>query len=53
MTEHRRARSVFVLRIRLEGDAGGAGIHALRRLLKALLRRYGLRCLSVQMERTP
>jgi hypothetical protein len=36
---------IFVLKLEATGDDG---IHALRRLLKALLRRYGLRCVSVE-----
>jgi hypothetical protein len=44
MTE--RGRSTFVLKI--EGKSGGAGIHALRALLKILLRQYGFRAIDVR-----
>jgi hypothetical protein len=40
---------VFVLRLRSIRDHGG-DIRRLRWILKALLRRYGLRCLSVEEE---
>jgi hypothetical protein len=39
-------RPIFTLRI--EGKPGAAGIHALRAVLKALLRRHGLRCLDAR-----
>jgi hypothetical protein len=39
-------RPTFTLR--LEGKPGAAGIHALRAVLKALLRRHGLRCLDAR-----
>jgi hypothetical protein len=39
-------RPIFILRI--EGKPGAAGIHALRALLKSLLRRHGFRCLDVR-----
>ena len=39
-------RSVFLLR--LEAKPGPAGIHQLRALLKALLRRHGLRCVDAR-----
>jgi hypothetical protein len=39
-------RPIFTLRI--EGEPGPAGIHALRAVLKALLRRHGLRCLDAR-----
>jgi hypothetical protein len=32
----------------IESKAGAAGIHALRALLKILLRRYGFRCVDAQ-----
>jgi len=41
-------RPAFVLR--LEGQPGTDGIHALRRLLKALLRRHGFRCTEAREE---
>jgi hypothetical protein len=44
----KRAQSIFVLR--LKGAPGQAGIHALRALLKILLRRYGFRCIDVREE---
>jgi hypothetical protein len=40
----RPIRSIFVLR--LEAKPGEAGIHAVRALLKTLLRRYGIRCVG-------
>ncbi len=46
-----RARSVFTLRI--EGEAGQGGIHALRALLKVLLRRHGFRCVDAYEEPSP
>jgi hypothetical protein len=42
---------IFVLRI--AGRPGTAGIHALRWLLKRLLRQHELRCLSAHEERVP
>jgi hypothetical protein len=45
------SRLIFTLRI--EGKAGAAGIRALRALLKALLRKYGFRCLDVREESAP
>jgi hypothetical protein len=39
-------RPTFVLKI--EGPPSVVGIHALRALLKILLRRYGFRCLDVR-----
>jgi hypothetical protein len=39
-------RSVFVLTI--QGQAGRTRIHALRALLKILLRRYGFKCLDAR-----
>jgi hypothetical protein len=39
-------RSVFLLR--LEAKPGFAGIHQLRALLKALLRRHGFRCIDAR-----
>jgi hypothetical protein len=36
--------------IRLEGDEDERTIHSLRRLMKVLCRRYGLRCVSVREE---
>jgi hypothetical protein len=41
-------RHVFVLRLQPVGRDDRAAIRALRMLLKALLRRYQLRCLSVE-----
>jgi hypothetical protein len=38
-------RQRFVLQV--EGDADRHSIHSLRAILKALTRRYGLRCVSV------
>ena len=47
---HRRARpeqrSVFVMTI--QGQAGRTSIHALRALLKILLRRHGFKCLDAR-----
>ncbi len=37
--------------IRLQGKPGAAGIRALRAILKALLRRHKLRCISIGEER--
>jgi hypothetical protein len=42
-----------VYRLRIEGRSGPAGIHALRALLKTLLRRHGFRCLDARQERLP
>lgn len=39
-------RPVYVLR--LEGKRGAGGIHALRALLKILLRRHGFKCLDAR-----
>jgi hypothetical protein len=39
---------VYLLRLR---SLRGEDIHALRPILKALLRRYGWRCVSVEQER--
>jgi hypothetical protein len=44
-------RQVFVLRI--VAPPGAAGLHALRALLKVLLRRHGFRALDVREERAP
>jgi hypothetical protein len=44
-------RSTFVLKI--EGKPGAAGIHALRGLLKILLRRYGFRAIDVREDVAP
>jgi hypothetical protein len=41
----RERRPIFTLRI--EGEPGAAGIHALRALLKVLLRRHHFRCIDV------
>jgi hypothetical protein len=41
----RRRRPVYVLRLQ---SPGGDDIRRLRLLLKALLRRYGLRCLGIE-----
>jgi hypothetical protein len=40
----------YVLRIQ---SRDGADIHALRAILKALLRRYGWRCVSIEREPQP
>ena len=42
---------VFVLRLKAPRDS--SGIRKLRFLLKRLLRGYGLRCLSVEEEKSP
>jgi len=42
-------KPIFILR--LEGTPGQAGIHALRALLKILLRRYGFRCVDAYEEK--
>jgi hypothetical protein len=34
--------------LKIEAQSGNAGIHALRHLLKVLLRRYQLRCISIE-----
>jgi hypothetical protein len=39
-------RPIFILRI--EGKPGAAGIHALRAVLKVLLRRYGFRVIDAR-----
>jgi hypothetical protein len=39
-------RQRFLLQV--EGDAGQHDVDSLRRLLKALTRRYGLRCVAVE-----
>jgi hypothetical protein len=39
-----------IYRLRIEGRSGAAGIHALRALLKTLLRRHGFRCLDARQE---
>jgi hypothetical protein len=44
-------RTIFVLRI--AGKPGTAGIHALRFLLKRLLRQYGFTCLDIREEPAP
>jgi hypothetical protein len=44
----RPTRPIFVLRLT---SIGGHDIHKLRRLLKVLLRAYGWRCLSAEVER--
>jgi hypothetical protein len=43
--------SVFLLRVKAR--PGAAGIHQLRALLKALLRRHGFRCLDAREIREP
>jgi hypothetical protein len=43
-------RPVFIVRLR--ALPGVNGIQALRAALKALLRRYGLKCVSVEVEKT-
>jgi len=45
------SRAVFTLRI--AGRPGQAGIHALRFLLKRLLRQYGFTCLDAREEVEP
>jgi hypothetical protein len=42
-----------IYRLRIEGRHGPAGIHALRALLKVLLRRHGFRCLDARQEGPP
>jgi hypothetical protein len=42
----RKRKPIFILRIK--GEPGPAGIHALRALLKILLRRYGFRAIDVR-----
>jgi hypothetical protein len=49
--ERSEQRSTFVLKI--EGKPGAAGIHALRFLLKRLLRQYGFVCLDVREDVAP
>jgi hypothetical protein len=44
-------RGQTIVNIRLRLPPGAPGIHALRRLLKALLRRYGLKCIGLKEER--
>jgi hypothetical protein len=44
-------RTTFILR--LEAKSGTAGIHALRFLLKRLLRQYGFVCLDARKEPQP
>jgi hypothetical protein len=44
--QHPPDRPIFILRI--EGKPGAAGIHALRALLKILLRRYGFRVVDAR-----
>ena len=44
-----RDRPIFVLRLRSEKDINP--IHGLRHALKELLRRHGMRCVSVREER--
>jgi hypothetical protein len=54
MTDRQRPpnhRPIFTLR--LEGRPGAAGIHALRALLKILLRRYGFRAIDVREDVAP
>jgi hypothetical protein len=41
--------SIFLIRLR--ALPGVDGVRALRAALKTLLRRYGLRCISIDMER--
>jgi hypothetical protein len=48
MTTAPADRPVFVLR--LEGEQGRHSIHALRALLKVLLRRHRLRCVEAREE---
>jgi hypothetical protein len=52
MTDHPPdRRPIFTLRI--EGKPGAAGIHALRALLKILLRRYGFRAVDLREDVAP
>jgi hypothetical protein len=46
-----RRRPTFILRI--EGRPGTAGIHALRAILKVLLRKHGFRCLDAREDVAP
>jgi hypothetical protein len=49
MTRRPEPRPIFVLKI--QGRPGRAGIHALRALLKILLRRYHFKCLDAREAR--
>ncbi len=52
MTDNReQAGTIFT--VTFHAPAGGAGIHALRALLKTALRRFGLRCTDIREERAP
>jgi hypothetical protein len=51
MRRNREPRPIFILRI--EGKPGAAGIHALRFLLKRLLRQYGFVCVDIREEPAP
>jgi hypothetical protein len=46
-----KTQPIIVLRLR--PNPGVDEVRALRLLLKALLRRYGLRCLAATLERSP
>ena len=46
--QHPPERPIFILKI--EGRSGAADIHALRALLKVLLRRHGFKCLDAREE---
>jgi hypothetical protein len=46
--EDRKLRPVYLLRVRAE--PGRHSLHALRAVLKALLRRHGLRCIELREE---
>jgi hypothetical protein len=48
MTERRRPQVIFVLR--LTPKPGVDAVKALRAVLKVMLRRFGLRCTSVEIE---
>jgi hypothetical protein len=44
-------QQIFVLRLRIACQPGAAGLHALRALLKRLLRQHGFICLHAHEER--
>jgi hypothetical protein len=46
VSENEQRPTTFVLKI--QGRSGAAGIHALRVLLKILLRQHGFRCLDAR-----
>ena len=49
-TQRELRESLPTFTLRIEGKPGTAGIHALRALLKTLLRRHGFRCLDARQE---